>query len=101
MSRFYGTMKGAAKNPVTARGHQTGGITMSAQTFNGSVIMKLFDVGGEDHLIIAAAEGSESNIEKATAIFRGPIKSLASLDGRKALMTEIARQALTGPTEEA
>lgn len=77
MSKYYGTLRGSAKNIATRRGTAASGITASVQSWHGSVTMHLED--GIDETtkpritILIDSEGSSTN---GTIEFFGTIEEL-------------------------
>lgn len=60
MSKFYGTIIGATKNPATCRGIK--GIKTAAQSYDGSVICKL-SYSSDGELLVSIGFAEESDTE--------------------------------------
>lgn len=71
MSAFYGTVTGNAKTEATRRGHNE--IKVSAQSWNGSVITRLYYNG--DNLNVELQISDDSSIHGYT-YFNGTIEEL-------------------------
>ena len=72
MSRFYGTVVGAAQSNATRRGHND--IRVSAQSWNGSLITVLhYDAGGN---LIVDLEHSDGSNTRGQTVFSGTMDDL-------------------------
>lgn len=75
MAKFYGTLKGC-RGEATRLGSALSGIKVSAQSCDGSIIVRMYQVekDGEEktYCKIGYAEGSSSIIEKT--VFEGTIE---------------------------
>lgn len=61
MAKFYGTIKGARESVATKTGTRASGLRVSAQSWDGSVIVDLWeDEQGKAVFSLRFAEGSES-----------------------------------------
>lgn len=77
MAKFYGTLKGC-RGEATRLGSALSGIKVSAQSWDGSIIVRMYQVekDGEEktYCNIGYAEGSSSISDKT--IFEGTIEEL-------------------------
>ena len=87
MARFYGTVEGD-RGEATRMGHASGrGLRVSAQSYSGSIIIYLFDMGGEDWVTIGIAPSSSR--QAAKDLYTGPIEQLVNDSQRAALITAL------------
>ncbi len=80
MSTFYGQVEGCAQTPATRRGTANSGIRVSAQSYEGSVIVSMREPGQ------VRIELADSSSFYGSCIFDGSIRQLASIfEGADAL----------------
>lgn len=72
MSKFYGQVFGASNTPVSRRGHSE--IHVSAQSYNGSVITRMF-YDRNDRLIVDIQMSNDSSSNGDT-VFHGTFDDL-------------------------
>ena len=78
MSKFYGQVEGQAQTVASRRGSANSGLKVSAQSWEGSVIVRLWENNeGETMVEIEKAEGSTS--WGGDTIYRGKLQDLKSL----------------------
>lgn len=77
MSMFYGQVSGQASTVASRRGSANSGLKVSAQSWEGSVIVRLWENEGEIMLEIEKAKGSTS--WGGDTIFYGKLKDLKKL----------------------
>lgn len=58
MSAFYGQVEGCAQTIASRRGGRNSGIRSSAQSWDGSVITRMYERDGKTEVNIEIAEGS-------------------------------------------
>jgi hypothetical protein len=76
MAKFFGTVQGG-RGQATRLGHAGSGLKVSAQSWDGSVIVRLFtDDKGEANCVIAVGAGSTQAGQHY--LYNGPIKNLFS-----------------------
>lgn len=73
MSAFYGTVCGNAKTEATRRGHKE--IKVSAQSWNGSIITRLYYNGDDLNVELQISDGSATS---GYTFFNGTIDELKS-----------------------
>jgi hypothetical protein len=84
MARFFGTVQGN-RGRAQRLGHAVGGLTVTAQSWNGSVEISLFvDHDDQDCVDISVGAGSTSTGSKT--IYHGPIAALLDQSARKTMM---------------
>lgn len=59
MSKYYGQVKGMSNTVASRRGSEASGIKASVQSYDGSVIVRMTNVGGKNMVDIEMAEGSD------------------------------------------
>lgn len=74
MSRFYGTVKGYTKTNATRRGFNE--IKVSAQSWNGSLITKLYY---KDNTLMCELEYSTDSATNGSNIYKGSFESLVKI----------------------
>lgn len=84
MARFYGTVQGN-RGEATRLGHASRGLRVSAQSYSGSIIIRLFDKDGEDWVTIGVAPSSSR--QAAKDLYTGPIEQLVNSSQRATLIT--------------
>jgi len=78
MSKFYGQVEGQASTVASRRGSANSGLKVSAQSWEGSVIVRLWENNeGETMVEIEKAEGSTSWC--GDTLFWGKLKDLKKL----------------------
>ena len=85
MAKFFGTVQGG-RGKATRLGHS--GLSVTAQSYEGSVIVNLYEVDGAHHVSINVGEGSTSM--GTYNLYRGPIKGL--FDDMKRNFSQISQQ---------
>lgn len=73
MAKFYGTVKGA-KGPASRTGTKDSGIEAVAQSWKGSVSVRMYEVEDKTQVEISVERGSTSMPGKS--IFRGTLEEL-------------------------
>ena len=74
MSRFYGTVKGYSKTKGTKRGFHD--IKVSAQSWNGSLITRLYY---EDNTLMCELEHSKGSNTQGENIYKGSLDNLIKI----------------------
>ena len=79
MSKFYGQVEGQASTVASRRGSANSGLKVSAQSWEGSVIVRLWENNeGETMVEISKAEGSTS--WGGDTLFWGKLKDLKKIE---------------------
>jgi len=73
MANFYGTVQGG-RGKATRLGHNY--LDVTAQSYEGSVIVRLFELDGTQHASIRVGAGSTG--QGTYSLYSGPIKGLFS-----------------------
>jgi len=85
MARFYGTVQGG-RGRATRLGHATSGLSVTAQSYSGDVIVNLCDAEGDDHVHIYVRDHSGG---RSKLIYHGPITQLLDQSERKTMLTAL------------
>ena len=91
MARFYGTIQGA-RGPASRLGHTNSGLTVTAQSYQGDIVVELHAEGDEDWVTICAREHGRGNIP--VRLYHGPIAPLTNLEGNNFLIQQMAERNL-------
>jgi hypothetical protein len=93
MARYYGTIQGA-RGPASRLGHASGGLSVTAQSFNGDIVVHLY---APDHRsstdyveIIARPHGGG----QYTTLYNGKISDLLGKGGQDELIRRMAERKL-------
>ena len=73
MAKFFGTVQGG-RGKATRLGHND--LTVTAQSYDGSIVIKLYEQDGVKYACINVGEGSSAF--GTHVLYRGPIKKLFS-----------------------
>ena len=79
MSRYYGTVEGIAKGKATRRGSMTKGLTVTAQSYDGSLLVHMHDgptTLDAPRVALYVGQGSTDSTGHATKIFDGTLYEL-------------------------
>jgi hypothetical protein len=87
VSRFYGNVQGN-RGEATRRGVST--MRTACRSYNGSVIVTMSIVAGEDYVQIQMAQGSAAY--GGVCLYSGPIKDLLDMDKRKFLLRALVHE---------
>ena len=80
MAKFYGTISGNAKTTATRRGYKF--IQTSAQSWEGSIIVRLNDYNGQICVGIYKVKGSQSYVDSsAETLYFGLLENLGGNEG--------------------
>ena len=91
MDRFYGTVQGG-RGEATRLGHATSGLDVSAQSYSGDIVARLFDQDGEDWCWIRIQKHGGADYQ---ILYRGPIKDLLDQSARATMMKAFVSDMLT------
>lgn len=91
MARFYGTIHGA-RGPTSRLGNTHSGLEVTAQSYQGDIVVQLFAVGDEDHVQLFARP--HGNGGHGAMLYTGPIKYLLDRKGHEFLIEEMAHRAM-------
>lgn len=90
MARFYGTLQGA-RGPTSRLGHASSGLEVTAQSYQGDIVVALSADGDKDMVgIYARDHGSRNNV----MLFYGAVADLITDDGHKRLLQQVAERQL-------
>jgi hypothetical protein len=92
MARFYGTVQGG-RGKASRLGHGTTGLEVSAKSHSGDIEIRMFDVGGEDHVQIHVVP--HGNFGYGKQIYSGPVKSLLDQGDMEAVIAAFVGSKLT------
>lgn len=97
MARYYGTIQGA-RGPTSRLGHASSGLRVTAQSFQGDVVVEFSTDGsglheGDDvvNIYVRPHSGSSGN---TVGLYYGPIKKLLEVEGQDALIRLFAERKL-------
>lgn len=88
MARFYGTIQGA-RGPASRLGHPGSGLQVTAQSYQGDIVVGFSAVGDEDHVWIEVRDHSN---RRGVCLYNGPVRAL--LDDNMSLVQREARRKL-------
>jgi hypothetical protein len=91
MARFYGTIQGA-RGPASRLGHRNSGLTVTAQSYTGDIVVELSAKGDDEDYVWIGARPHYGGA--SVCLYCVPIKHLTSSTGHQILMREIAQKAL-------
>lgn len=81
MSRFYGTVRGAAKTEASRRGHTSTGVTTYAASWQGAVCCEVYDENGKDHVRVSLVPWRGKGVTRE--LYNGPIGKVAFVASMK------------------
>ena len=81
MSLFYGTVVGQAETAATRRGSRNSGIKVAAQSWDGSVITKLWYVDDDLWMDLMLSDGSDTY---GRSVYYGKFEDFAEFMKKKA-----------------
>jgi hypothetical protein len=90
MARFYGTIQGA-RGPASRLGHPSSGLDVTAQSYQGDIMVEFRAYGDEDHVFISARHHGGGS---AVCLYGGPVSALIHADARDLLLRQVAERAL-------
>lgn len=91
MARYYGSVQGG-RGRATRLGHATSGLHVTAQSYQGDVMVDLFANGDEDWVRILVQEHQSGASRRQ--LYHGPIRTLLDAHLRGVLMRGLVEEEL-------